>query len=153
MLLKQSCLIAASAALIVTFNPALAAETPPAAGPVATAVPPPSPMPPKQTLLEKSVDLKTGKIDTKVFRIVFPKGFKTPAHVHEGPGPRYVVKGRVKIEEAGQTAEYGPGQVFWETGGVMTAENISEGEAELIIFEVTPRKLAPTPPEAATPKK
>jgi hypothetical protein len=63
-----------------------------------------------------------------------------------------VVKGRVKIEEAGQTAEYGPGQVFWETGGVMTAENISEGEAELIIFEVSPRKAAPAP-EAATPKK
>ena len=113
----------------------------------------PSPMPPKQTLLEQPVDLNTTKIQASVFRLTLPRGFKTPQHVHDGPGPRYVVKGRVKIEEAGQTAEYGPGQVFWETGGVMTAENISEGEAELIIFEVSPRKPAPTPPEAATPKK
>ena len=111
------------------------------------------PMPPKQTLLEQPVDLNTTKIQASVFRLTLPRGFKTPQHVHDGPGPRYVVKGRVKIEEAGQTAEYGPGQVFWETGGVMTAENISEGEAELIIFEVSPRKPAPTPPEAATPKK
>lgn len=118
------------------------------------AVPPqPAPMPPKQTLLEQPVDLNTTKIQASVFRLTLPRGFKTPQHVHDGPGPRYVVKGRVKIEEAGQTAEYGPGQVFWETGAVMTAENISEGEAELIIFEVTPRKPAPTPPEAATPKK
>ena len=117
------------------------------------AVAQPVPMPPKQTLLEQPVDLNTTKIQASVFRLTLPRGFKTPQHVHDGPGPRYVVKGRVKIEEAGQTAEYGPGQVFWETGAVMTAENISEGEAELIIFEVTPRKPAPTPPEATTPKK
>ena len=117
------------------------------------AVAQPAPMPPKQTLLEQPVDLDTTKIQASVFRLTLPRGFKTPQHVHDGPGPRYVVKGRVKIEEAGQTAEYGPGQVFWETGGVMTAENISEGEAELIIFEVSPRKPAPAPPEAVTPKK
>jgi quercetin dioxygenase-like cupin family protein len=117
------------------------------------AVAQPAPMPPKQTLLEQPVDLDTTKIQASVFRLTLPRGFKTPQHVHDGPGPRYVVKGRVKIEEPGQTAEYGPGQVFWETGGVMTAENISEGEAELIIFEVSHRKPAPTPPEAATPKK
>ena len=117
------------------------------------AVAQPAPMPPKQTLLEQPVDLDSTKIQASVYRLTLPRGFKTPQHVHDGPGPRYVVKGRVKIEEAGQTSEYGPGQVFWETGGVMTAENISEGEAELIIFEVSPRKPATTTPEAATPKK
>jgi quercetin dioxygenase-like cupin family protein len=130
-------------AFALTSAPIHAEETPEAE---------PAPMPPKQTLLEQPIDLNTSKIQASVFRLTLPKGFKTPQHVHDGPGPRYVVKGRVKIEEAGQTAEYGPGQVFWETGGVMTAENISEGEAELIIFEVSPRKPAPAP-EAATPKK
>ena len=50
-----------------------------------------------------------------------------------------MVKGRVKIEEGGMVQEYGPGQVFWESGQVMTAENVSDGEAELIIFEVVPQ--------------
>lgn len=97
---------------------------------------PPPQMPPKQTLLEKSVELSSNKLKTQVFRIVLPKGFKTPQHIHDGPGPRYVVKGRVKVEEGGQTQEYGPGQVFWESGAVMTAENVSDGEAELLIFEI-----------------
>ena len=97
-------------------------------------------MPPKQVLLEKSLELPSNKVESHVFRLTLPKGFKTPQHVHEGPGPRYVVKGQVRIEEAGQTQEYGPGQVFWETGEVMTAENISEGEAELMIFEIAPQK-------------
>ena len=106
-------------------------------------------MPPKQILLEKSLELSSNKIDARVFRISLPKGFRTPQHVHDGPGPRYVVKGRVKIEEAGKTQEYGPGQVFWETGEVMTAENVSEGEAELVIFEIAPQKqptIAPANP-------
>jgi quercetin dioxygenase-like cupin family protein len=106
-------------------------------------------MPPKQTLLEKSLELSSNKIDARVFRIVLPKGFRTPQHVHDGPGPRYVVKGRVKIEEAGKTQEYGPGQVFWETGEVMTAGNVSEGEAELVIFEIAPQQhptIAPINP-------
>lgn len=97
------------------------------------------PMPPKETLLEKSVELSSNKIHAQVFRILFPKGFKTPQHIHNGPGPRYVVKGRVKIEEGGQTQEYGPGQVFWESGATMTAENVSDGEAELLIFEIAPQ--------------
>jgi len=97
------------------------------------------PMPPKETLLEKSVELSSNKIHARVFRILLPKGFKTPQHIHNGPGPRYVVKGRVKIEEGGQTQEYGPGQVFWESGATMTAENVSDGEAELLIFEIAPQ--------------
>lgn len=128
------------AGLLVRYGVVSAEPAPPtaAAGPVASAVPAPNPMPPKQALLEKSIDLKSGKIDASVYRIVFPRGFKTPEHVHQGPGPRYVVKGRVRIVDSTQTQEYGPGQVFWETGETMTAENISDGEAELIIFEIAP---------------
>ena len=97
------------------------------------------PMPPRQTLLEQSVELPSNKVRASVFRLTLPKGYKTPQHVHEGPGPRYVVKGRVKIEEGGLAREYGPGQVFWESGAVMTAENVSEAEVELVVFEIAPQ--------------
>jgi len=99
-------------------------------------------MPPKETLMEKPVELSTTKVVSRVFKITLPKGFKTPAHVHDGPGPRYVLKGRVRIEQDGAKQEFGPGQVFWETGDVMTAENVCDGEAELVIFEIAPQKPA-----------
>jgi quercetin dioxygenase-like cupin family protein len=51
-----------------------------------------------------------------------------------------VLKGRVKIEEGGQTREYGPGEVFWESGQWMTAENVGEGDAEVVIVELAAPK-------------
>jgi quercetin dioxygenase-like cupin family protein len=113
-------------------------------------------MPPKEVLLEKQVDLPANKVNARVIRVIFPKGYKTPEHVHDGPGPRYVLKGRLKIADSGQIQEYGPGQVFWESGQTMTAENISDGEAEIVIFELAPPPPAPpvapaTPATPATP--
>jgi len=96
--------------------------------------------PPRQVLLEKTVDLPANKVNARVVRVVFPKGYKTPLHTHEGPGPRYVVKGKVRIEEGGQSHEYGPGQVFWETGQWMTAENVGDGDAEVVIVELAAPK-------------
>lgn len=90
----------------------------------------------RQVLLEKAVDVTAGKVNTRVIRVTFPKGYKTPLHTHEGPGPRYVLNGRIKIEESGQAHEYGPGEVFWETGQWMTAENVGEGQAEMVIVEL-----------------
>ncbi len=112
-------------------------------------------MPPRETLLEKTLELGSPKATVKVFQITFPKGFKTPPHVHEGSGPRYVQKGRFRIEEAGTFKEFGPGQVFWETGELMTAENISDGEAELVIFEIIPDKepLVQKNKDPVAPKK
>jgi quercetin dioxygenase-like cupin family protein len=97
-------------------------------------------MPPRKVLLEKAVDFPANKLNTRVIKVIFPQGYKTPLHTHEGPGPRYVVKGRVRIEESGQSHEYGPGEVFWETGQWMTAENVGEGEAELVIVELATPK-------------
>lgn len=103
----------------------------------------PAPMPPRQMLLEQQMDIAT-KANVKVYKVNFPKGFKTPEHGHEGAGPRYVLKGRIKVTENGQAQEYGPGQVFWESGQMMTAENISDGEAEMLVFEViSPQAAAP----------
>lgn len=96
----------------------------------------------RELMLKKHVTLATKEVDTNVIRVRFPKGFKTPLHTHEGPGPRYVLKGKLKVEDGGQSNVFGPGEVFWETGAEMTVENVGKGEAEIIIFEMTPAKTA-----------
>jgi quercetin dioxygenase-like cupin family protein len=89
-----------------------------------------------QILLKKRVAFPSKEIDTHVLRVQFPKGFKTPLHTHEGPGPRYVVKGKLKVEDRSESKIYEAGEIFWETGAEMTVENIGPTEAELIIFEM-----------------
>jgi len=89
-------------------------------------------------LLENIVDLPGKNIKAKVIRVIFPPAFKTPMHTHEGPGPRYVVKGKLKVVEGGKTNTYVAGEVFWESGNLMTVENLSDNTAELIIFELAP---------------
>lgn len=96
----------------------------------------------RELLLKKRVTLPAKEIDTHVIHVTFPRGYKTPSHTHEGPGPRYVVRGKLKIEDGGQTTVYGQGEVFWETGAEMTVENVGKGEAEIIIFEMVPAKAA-----------
>ena len=91
----------------------------------------------KTLLLEQSVELTSSSINTKTIRVSFPVGFKTPWHTHEGPGPRYVVKGKLQVVEGGKTNTYSSGDVFWETGSLMSVENIGKDTAELIIFELT----------------
>jgi quercetin dioxygenase-like cupin family protein len=96
----------------------------------------------RQLLLKKDVTLPSAAAQTKVIRVQFPSGYKTPLHTHEGPGPRYVLKGRLKVEDAGQIQIYGQGDVFWETGQEMTVENIGGGDAEIVIFELAPAQTA-----------
>lgn len=97
-----------------------------------------SPMASRQLLLKKEVSLPTNPVRTNVIRVQFPSGYKTPLHTHEGPGPRYVLKGRLRVEDAGQTHVYSTGDVFWETGAAMTVENIGGNDAEIVIFELAP---------------
>lgn len=94
----------------------------------------------RQMLLNKAVTLPSKDIATHVLRVRFPKGFKTPLHTHEGPGPRYVVNGKLRVEDGSENKIYGPGEVFWETGAEMTVENVGAGDAEIIIFEMVPAK-------------
>ena len=91
-------------------------------------------------LLENKVELPSNNVNAKVIRVIFPPAFKTPWHTHEGPGPRYVVKGKLKVVEDGKTNTYAVGDVFWETGHLMSVENIGEDSAELIIFELVSEK-------------
>jgi quercetin dioxygenase-like cupin family protein len=97
-------------------------------------------MPPKKVLLEKKVELPAKELTAKMVRVTFAEGYKTPWHTHRGPGPRYVVKGTLKIVEEGKSNVYSAGDVFWESGNRMSAENIGEGEAEVVIFELAPAK-------------
>lgn len=89
-------------------------------------------------LLENAVELPSKSVNAKVIRVTFPPAFKTPWHTHEGPGPRYVVKGKLKVTEDGKVNTYGIGEVFWESGKSMQVENVGKDTAELIIFEMAP---------------
>lgn len=92
----------------------------------------------KELLLDNTVKLGASDIRTKMLRVTFPAGFKTPWHTHRGPGPRYVIKGSLKITEQGKSTIYNTGEVFWESGQLMSAENVGSGEAQVVIFELTP---------------
>lgn len=92
------------------------------------------------SLFKKQVTLPSKSIESRVIRVRFPTGYKTPLHTHEGAGPRYVLKGKLQVEDSGERNVYGPGEVFWESGEEMTVENIGGSEAEMIIFEMAPAK-------------
>lgn len=92
----------------------------------------------RTVLLRQNVTLPSPNVNGKVIRVSFPQGVKTPRHTHEGPGPRYVVKGTLQVVEGDKTGIYSEGEVFWETGQSMTVENIGGEPAELIIFEMGP---------------
>ncbi|WP_445369365.1 cupin domain-containing protein [Methylomonas sp. BW4-1] len=96
----------------------------------------------RELLMTKPVTLPSKEVESHVLRVRFPKGYKTPLHTHEGPGPRYVVMGKLKVVDDGQTKVYSQGEVFWETGAEMTVENVGKGEAEIIIFELAAAKSA-----------
>ena len=89
-------------------------------------------------LFEHAVELPSNKVNAKVIKVTFPAGFKSPWHTHEGPGPRYVVKGTVKVSEGENENTYSAGEVFWETGSKMQVENTGQESAELVIFEMAP---------------
>lgn len=92
----------------------------------------------RSVLLENKVELSSNTINAKIIRVILPPAFKTPWHTHEGPGPRYVVKGKLKVIEGGKVNTYTAGQVFWESGHLMSVENMGEDSGELIIFELAP---------------
>lgn len=92
----------------------------------------------RAVLLENRVELPSKNIDAKIIRVTFPHAFKTPWHTHKVPGPRYVAKGKLKVVEGGKVNTYSVGEVFWESGLLMSVENIGEESAELIIFELGP---------------
>jgi quercetin dioxygenase-like cupin family protein len=98
------------------------------------------PTPARQLLLEQRFEPVSSALDVRVARVVLPKGYSSPLHTHETPGPRYVLKGRVQVEESGQSRVYGAGEVFWQSGQWTRTENLGEEEAELVVFELVKPK-------------
>ncbi len=89
-------------------------------------------------LFERVVDLPSERVNVVIRHVKLPVGFKTPAHTHKGPGPRYILKGAQEVVEGGVTLTASAGEVFWESGAVMTAENIGDNPMELIAFQLLP---------------
>ncbi len=89
-------------------------------------------------LFEKVVDLPSNRVNVVIRHVTLPVGFKTPAHTHKGPGPRYILKGAQEVVEGGVTLTASAGEVFWESGAVMTAESIGDIPMELIAFQLLP---------------
>jgi quercetin dioxygenase-like cupin family protein len=51
-----------------------------------------------------------------------------------------VIKGELKVVDNGKTTLYSAGDVFWETGALMSVENVGDDVAEMVIFELAPDK-------------
>jgi len=49
-------------------------------------------------------------------RVSFPKGGVAYTHIHQGPGIRYCLEGRIRIETEGRVNSYGPGEAWFEGG-------------------------------------
>ncbi len=49
-------------------------------------------------------------------RIDFPPGGVAYTHTHPGPGIRYLLHGRIEVHSGGETAMYGPGGAWFESG-------------------------------------
>jgi len=73
-------------------------------------------------------------------RVGFPKGGIAYTHVHQGPGIRYCLEGRIRIESEGQTHSYGPGEAWFENGSSpVLAPTSEETETSFVRCFVLPR--------------
>jgi len=61
--------------------------------------------------------------------VAFPKGGVAYTHVHQGPGIRVCLEGRMRIETGGDASEYGPGEAWFESGAAPVLAPTSEREA------------------------
>jgi quercetin dioxygenase-like cupin family protein len=99
----------------------------------------------REVLSENQVELPSNTVNARTIKVTIPAAFKTPDHTHDGPGPRYVVKGKLKVVEGDKVGVYSAGDVFWESGELMSVENVGKGDAELIIFEIAQPKKQQVP--------
>lgn len=75
-------------------------------------------------------------------RVDFPPGGVAYRHTHPGPGIRVLLKGRIRIDAAGQSHEYGPGDWWYESGPepVFAAASPDE-ETAFVRVMLVPREL------------
>jgi hypothetical protein len=73
-------------------------------------------------------------------RVGFPKGGTAFTHVHQGPGIRYCLEGRIRIDSDGATHQYGPGEAWFELGSApVLAPTSEETETTFVRCFVLPR--------------
>jgi quercetin dioxygenase-like cupin family protein len=61
-------------------------------------------------------------------RVDFPPGSVAYQHTHPGPGIRVLLEGRIRIDSAGESHEYGPGEWWYESGPEPVFAAASEDE-------------------------
>lgn len=73
-------------------------------------------------------------------KVGFPKGGIAYTHVHQGPGIRCCLEGRITIETQGTTHRYGPGEAWFELGPApVLAPTSEETETTFVRCFVLPR--------------
>lgn len=98
--------------------------------------------PVKEKLIDRLVELPDKDFNILVRTVEWPVGFKSKPHTHKGPGPRYVLRGKVRIDDQGKVGEYSAGESFWHPGGFPhTAENIASEPSKVLIIELLPKKF------------
>jgi quercetin dioxygenase-like cupin family protein len=75
-------------------------------------------------------------------RVDFPPGGMAYRHTHPGPGIRVLLKGRIRIDSAGESHEYGPLEWWYESGPepVFAAASPDE-ETAFVRVMLVPREL------------
>lgn len=74
--------------------------------------------------------------------VSFPPGGCAYLHVHQGPGIRCLLEGRIRIDSEGQSTSYGPGEPWFEAGPEPVFAQADESEATRFIRAmVLPRAL------------
>ncbi|MDD5035749.1 MAG: glycosyltransferase family 39 protein [Methylococcaceae bacterium] len=84
-------------------------------------------------LLEKELDLPSSKVKTRLTKLTIPQGGNIPL---PSTGPRYVVRGQLKVEQGSSIHVYGPGEAFWQSGPPMRAENVGKADAQLLLIDL-----------------
>ncbi|HKP18957.1 MAG TPA: cupin domain-containing protein [Gaiellaceae bacterium] len=83
--------------------------------------------PPPDALLAAPVGVQDGWL-MRHDRVDFPPGGIAYRHTHPGPGIRYLLHGRIRIEAGGESHEYGPGEAWFELGPEPVLATASETE-------------------------
>jgi quercetin dioxygenase-like cupin family protein len=75
-------------------------------------------------------------------RVDFPPGGVAYHHTHPGPGIRVLLKGRIRIDSAGESHEYGPEEWWYESGPEpVFAAASSDEETAFVRVMLVPREL------------
>jgi quercetin dioxygenase-like cupin family protein len=75
-------------------------------------------------------------------RVDFPPGGVAYLHTHPGPGIRVLLEGSIRIDSAGESHEYGPGEWWYESGPEPVFAAASEDEETAFVrVMLVPREL------------